>query len=91
VNVTVLSTDGPTPNMHPPRVDQNGNYVIGLRLPGTTYAVQRAPSVTGPWTTLATVVVGPSGWRVCGYRSQPAESGVLPGDSTIGNQTSNGL
>jgi len=62
VNVTVLSTDGPTPNMHPPRVDQNGNYVIGFSgLPGSSYLVQRAPSVTGPWTTLATVVVGPSG------------------------------
>lgn len=61
VTVKVIPTNGPTLNMHPPRIE-NGNYVIGFSgLPGSTYLVQRAPSVTGPWTTLDTVVVGPAG------------------------------
>jgi hypothetical protein len=28
---------------------------------GLAYTVQRAPAITGPWATLATVIVGDSG------------------------------
>jgi hypothetical protein len=28
---------------------------------GRTYSVQRAPAVTGPWTTIGTATVGPTG------------------------------
>jgi hypothetical protein len=39
----------------------NGCQVNFVGIAGRQYVIQRAPSITGPWTTLTTIVVGSSG------------------------------
>jgi sugar lactone lactonase YvrE len=61
VFVQVQPGTGPSKNMLP-LTAISGGYIVGfVGIPGRTYAVQRAPSVNGPWAPLATVLVGPSG------------------------------
>jgi hypothetical protein len=38
-----------------------GYQVTFAGIPGRTYSLQRAPAVNGPWTTIASVTVGPNG------------------------------
>ena len=39
-----------------------GGFRVGFAgIPGRTYALQRAPAVTGPWATVATLTVGSTG------------------------------
>jgi hypothetical protein len=42
-------------------METNGFRVSFAGRPGLAYTVQRAPAITGPWATLATVVVDDSG------------------------------
>jgi hypothetical protein len=54
-------------------VPVSGGYQINFAgVPGGSYMVQRAPTVSGPWTTLTTVVVGTNG------TGSHIDKGVLP-------------
>ena len=61
VLVQVLSEGTISGNMLPLTTTANGYLVSFAGIPGRTYTLQRAPTVTGPWTTLTTVTAGPSG------------------------------
>jgi hypothetical protein len=62
-NVLVLVQPGTAPfNNMLPLTPVSGGYMVRFAgTPGRTYTVQRAPAVSGPWTPLATILVGPSG------------------------------
>jgi hypothetical protein len=53
VLVQVRDDGGLSQNMLPLTTTPNGYLVTFVGIPGRTYTLQRAPSVTGPWTTLA--------------------------------------
>ena len=57
----VRSTNDISGNMFAPTTIAGGFHVSFAGIPGRTYTLQRAPSVSGPWTTLTTITVGPSG------------------------------
>jgi hypothetical protein len=61
VLIQVRNSDGISQNMLPLTATANGYRVSFAGIPGRSYTIQRAPSVTGPWTTLTTVTAGPDG------------------------------
>ncbi|PWU11254.1 MAG: hypothetical protein C5B50_23755 [Verrucomicrobia bacterium] len=61
VLVTVAPANQQSANMLPPIIISGGYEVSFLGLPGYTYSLQRASSVTGPWTTLATITTDSNG------------------------------
>jgi hypothetical protein len=61
VFVQVLSTNLGPATLLPPFLGLSGDAIIFAGIPGLTYSVQRAPAVTGPWTTIGTVTVGSDG------------------------------
>ena len=61
VFVSVTSGTGLSANMLPPTYLPGAVAISFAGIVGRTYSLQRAPSVTGPWTTLGAVTVGPSG------------------------------
>ena len=74
VFVQVLATNQPSGNMLPLSAIPGGCLVSFAGIPGRTYTVQRAPSLFGPWTTLATVTVESSGIGTYSDTSPPAGS-----------------
>jgi hypothetical protein len=61
VFVQVRATNQISGNMLPLSAISGGYLVSFAGIPGRTYSVQRATTVTGPWVTIATVTVGPDG------------------------------
>jgi hypothetical protein len=61
VFVQVRSANDPSGNLLPITVIPGGFEVGFAGIPGRTYTIQRAESVTGPWSNLTSVLVGPSG------------------------------
>ena len=61
VFVQVRATNQISGNMLPLSAISGGYLVSFAGIPGRTYSVQRAPTVTGPWTTIATVTAGTDG------------------------------
>lgn len=61
VFVQVRSTNDVSGNMFPPVASGGGFQVRFAGIPGYTYTLQRAPTPTGPWTTLGSVLVGSNG------------------------------
>jgi photosystem II stability/assembly factor-like uncharacterized protein len=59
--VQVRSADDISGNMLPPTSIPGGLRISFAGIPGRTYSLQRAPSVSGPWTTLSPVTVDSSG------------------------------
>jgi hypothetical protein len=47
--------------LRPPSRGPDGVTVNVAGIPGLTYTVQRAPTLTGPWTNVATITIGDSG------------------------------
>jgi concanavalin A-like lectin/glucanase superfamily protein/Big-like domain-containing protein len=74
VFVQVLATNQPSGNMLPLSAIPGGFLVNFTGIPGRSYTVQRAPSVTGPWTTLGTVTVDSSGIGTYSDTNPPAGS-----------------
>jgi len=61
VQVLVRPADQLSANMLVPIPIQGGWLVAFAGIPGRTYSLQRAEAVSGPWTLLNAVLVGPSG------------------------------
>jgi hypothetical protein len=61
VLVTVIAGNAPSLNMLPPVYIPGAVQIRFAGIVGRTYSVQRAPAVTGPWTTIGTATVGPTG------------------------------
>jgi hypothetical protein len=61
VFVQVRSANNPSGNLLPLTPIPGGFEVGFAGIPGRTYTIQRAESVTGPWSNLTSVLVGPSG------------------------------
>ncbi|PWU11255.1 MAG: hypothetical protein C5B50_23760 [Verrucomicrobia bacterium] len=61
VLVTVTPANQQSANMLPPVVISGGYQVNFLGLPGYTYSLQRASSISGPWSNLATVTTDSNG------------------------------
>jgi len=61
VIVQVRSADDMSGNLLPLISITGGFSVSFAGIPGRTYTLQRAESVTGPWTNLISVLVGPNG------------------------------
>ncbi|MFO1477618.1 MAG: leucine-rich repeat protein [Verrucomicrobiota bacterium] len=59
--IDVLPADSPTLNMLPPIYTPAGVTIRFAGIVGRAYSVQRAPSPSGPWETIGTSAVGPSG------------------------------
>jgi hypothetical protein len=57
----VKSPTLPATTVMAPMVAQDSVTVNFSGIPGLTYTVQRAPTLAGPWTTIATVSLGQSG------------------------------
>lgn len=64
VQVMVRPADQISGNMLQPITTDAGCVVRFAAIPGRTYTIQRAESLSGPWLTLTTVTVGPSGLGV---------------------------
>jgi Concanavalin A-like lectin/glucanases superfamily/Bacterial Ig domain/Immunoglobulin domain len=64
VQVEVRPADQCSGNMLQPIITDAGCLVRFAAIPGRTYTIQRAESLSGPWFTLTTVTVGPSGLGV---------------------------
>jgi hypothetical protein len=74
VFVQVLSTNAGPANLLPPLFGLGNDAIIFAGVPGLTYTLQRAPAVTGPWTTIAGVTVGNAGIGTYVDPSRPAGS-----------------
>ena len=74
VSVVVRSADQQSGNMLPPVPIAGGYQVSFFGLPGRTYHLQRAPAVTGPWTTLAAVTTDANGLGTYADTNAPAEA-----------------
>jgi hypothetical protein len=61
VLVQVRSANDPSGNLLPLTAIPGGFSVNFAGIPGRTYTLQRAESVTGPWSNLTSVIVGPTG------------------------------
>jgi len=61
VLIEVRPNDQISGNMLPVTLVPGGYQVGFFGIPGRTYTLQRAETVTGPWTTLSSVVIGPDG------------------------------
>lgn len=61
VLIEVRPYDQVSGNMLPLTVVPGGYQVGFFGIPGRTYTLQRAESVSGPWTTLTSVLAGPDG------------------------------
>jgi hypothetical protein len=61
VNIFVTSANAPSLNQITLKVNPGANFIEFAGIPGYTYLLQAAPAVNGPWTTIQTIVVGPSG------------------------------
>jgi hypothetical protein len=61
VFVDVMVPNQLSANMLPPSAEPGGIAISFAGIPGLTYSLQRAPTVTGPWTTIATVTVPDGG------------------------------
>jgi hypothetical protein len=59
--VEVRQPDQVSGNMLPPIMTDGGLLVSFAAIPGRTYTLQRAASLSGPWLTLTTITVGSSG------------------------------
>jgi hypothetical protein len=59
--VRVIAGNTASGNMLPPLYTPGGLLVRFAGIPGRTYSVQRAPAVTGSWSTIGTGTVGPIG------------------------------
>jgi len=64
VLIEVRPNDEVSGNMLPLTIVPGGYQVGFFGIPGRTYTLQRAETVTGPWTTLSPVLVGPDGLGV---------------------------
>jgi hypothetical protein len=64
VLIQVRPTDQVSGNMLPLTAVPGGFQVGFFGIPGRTYTLQRAESISGPWTTLDSVLVGPDGLGV---------------------------
>jgi hypothetical protein len=62
-DVYVYVTDGPVPGVNNVAIRSGGgNYTVTFQgTPGTTYRIQRATIITGPWDDISTQTVNPSG------------------------------
>jgi Concanavalin A-like lectin/glucanases superfamily/Bacterial Ig domain/Immunoglobulin domain/Immunoglobulin I-set domain len=61
VIVQVRSANDPSGNLLPLTPIAGGFSVSFAGIPGRPYTLQRAEAVTGPWSNLASVIVGPTG------------------------------
>jgi len=62
VFVNVVEGQVPTANHITIGSHTGGGYALNFRgTPGTTYRIQRAPNVTGPWSDIATQTASPTG------------------------------
>jgi hypothetical protein len=61
VVVQVMASNQLSANMLPPSTEPGGIEISFAGIPGLTYTLQRAPTVTGPWNTIATVTVPDGG------------------------------
>jgi hypothetical protein len=61
VFVSVLTGNAQSQNLLAPLYTPGGLLVRFAGIVGRTYSVQRAPAVTGPWVTIGTATVGPTG------------------------------
>jgi hypothetical protein len=64
VQVVVRPADQSSGNMLQPTTTDAGCLVRFAAISGRTYTIQRAESLSGPWLTLTTVTIGPSGLGV---------------------------
>jgi hypothetical protein len=62
VVVSVIAGNMPSSNMLQPVYTPGGVVISFAGIVGYTYSVQRAPTVTGPWVTIGSAVVGPTGF-----------------------------
>jgi hypothetical protein len=61
VFIQVIAPNQLSANMLPPSAGPDGIAVRFAGIPGLTYTLQRAPTLAGPWTTIATVTVPDGG------------------------------
>jgi hypothetical protein len=61
INIQVRSADALSGNLLPLTAITGGFRVSFAGIPDRSYTLQRAESVTGPWSNLTSVVVGPTG------------------------------
>jgi hypothetical protein len=61
VLVQIRADDHGAGNLLTPQVTPGGLRISFAALPGRTYSLERAESVTGPWTSLSALTVGPLG------------------------------
>jgi uncharacterized repeat protein (TIGR03803 family) len=71
VFVQVRATNQLSGNLLPLSAIPGGYLVSFAGIPGRTYSVQRASTVTGPWVTLTTVTVGFDGIGTCEDKNPP--------------------
>jgi hypothetical protein len=61
INIQIRSADDPSGNVLPLTPIPGGFRVSFAGIPGRSYTLQRAESVTGPWSNILTVVIGSLG------------------------------
>jgi hypothetical protein len=61
VTVFVTSSNAPSLNLISLTVNPGANFIEFAGIPGHSYFVQTAPTATGPWTSLATLVADATG------------------------------
>jgi hypothetical protein len=59
--VSVIPGNTAPPNMLPAVYTPGGLLLRFAGIVGRTYSVQRAPAVTGPWVSVGTASIGPTG------------------------------
>jgi len=54
-------------------IGPDGISISCVGVSGVTYSVQRAPTIAGPWTTIATITIGKSGTGTCLDSNPPVD------------------
>jgi hypothetical protein len=71
INIQIRSPDDLSGNLLPLTPISGGFRVSFAGIPGRAYTLQRSDSVTGPWSNLVSVTVGPSGIAIFDDTNSP--------------------
>jgi hypothetical protein len=71
INIQIRSADDPSGNLLPLTHIDDGFRITFAGIPGRTYTLQRADSLTGPWSNITSVIVGSAGIAIFDDTNSP--------------------
>jgi hypothetical protein len=74
IQVQVGPSNAPSSNMLPPQSIQGGLKISFAGVAGRTYTLQRAPTLSGPWQSIAAILVAPNGIGIFNDTNAPPEN-----------------